>query len=131
MIAVGKGATEGSEDLHGFVVKTKGGCTFTKDYPTLEKTGTDCKTKWDWSTKLGNWMLWSAESPDASYIIVVGNKKSGTDSVMHIAKLKATDGSTVWEMNYGSKSTAETIAFTSDGGFVVGGFIDSSTPIKE
>lgn len=50
---------------------------------------------------------------------------------MYIAKLKATDGSKVWEMSYGSGSGAETVAFTSDGGFVIGGYLDSETPLKE
>jgi len=34
-------------------------------------------------------------------------------------------------MEYGTGSGAETVAFTSDGGFVVGGFIDTSQAISE
>lgn len=34
-------------------------------------------------------------------------------------------------MNYGTGSGVETVAFTSDGGFVVGGYTGDSTPIKE
>ena len=50
---------------------------------------------------------------------------------MNIAKLKESDGSLVWEMNYGTGSGVESVAFTSDGGFVVGGYLDSPTSFDE
>ena len=77
-------------------------------------------------------MMWVAESPDASYVISTGikNVSSTGKSQLHIAKLKASDGSIVWEMNYGTASGVETVAFTSDGGFVVGGFIDSNDGVS-
>jgi hypothetical protein len=49
---------------------------------------------------------------------------------MNIAKLQASDGAIVWEMQYGSNSGAETVQISSDGGFVVGGFIDSSDSLS-
>lgn len=45
---------------------------------------------------------------------------------MNIAKLNSSDGAIVWEMTYGTMSGVETVAFTSDGGFVVGGYLDTS-----
>jgi len=50
---------------------------------------------------------------------------------MNIAKLNASDGSILWEMPYGSASGAETVAFTSDGGFVVGGYLNTAIPLNE
>ena len=45
---------------------------------------------------------------------------------MNIAKLNSSDGAIVWEMSYGTMSGVETVAFTSDGGFVVGGYLNTS-----
>lgn len=56
---------------------------------------------------------------------MAGIKEKSGKSEMIIAKLKMSDGSIVWEMNYGDGSGVESIAFTSDGGFVVGGYINS------
>jgi hypothetical protein len=55
---------------------------------------------------------------------------------MYIRKIQASDGSVVWKMSYASttsstNSGAETVAFTSDGGFVVGGFLNSIYPLNE
>lgn len=50
---------------------------------------------------------------------------------MNIAKLSGTDGTIVWEMEHGTASGAETVAFTSDGGFVVGGFTDTTQALNE
>ena len=50
---------------------------------------------------------------------------------MYIAKLLVKDGSIVWKMNYGATETSgsgvETVYFTSDGGFVVGGYVNSDS----
>jgi len=52
-------------------------------------------------------------------------------STMYIAKLLVKDGSVVWKMNYGATDSSgagvETIYFTSDGGFVVGGYVNSDS----
>jgi hypothetical protein len=55
---------------------------------------------------------------------------------MYIAKYLASDGSLVWEFTQEATSSTtnaglETVAFTSDGGFVVGGFTDSSLGISD
>jgi hypothetical protein len=72
-------------------------------------------------------------------LIVAGIKEdSAGKSTMQIAKLLESDGSIVWEMNYnptslnsGRGAGVETVAFTSDGGFVVGGYIDTTLGIEE
>lgn len=46
---------------------------------------------------------------------------------MTITKLNEDDGAKIWEMTYVTGSGAETVAFTSDGGFVVGGYVNSNT----
>ena len=45
---------------------------------------------------------------------------------MFIGKLQASDGTLVWEMTYGADggSGVESVAFLSDGSFVVGGYIN-------
>jgi len=45
---------------------------------------------------------------------------------MWIGKINASDGTLVWEMNYAQKLSngVESVAFLSDGGFVVGGYVD-------
>lgn len=54
---------------------------------------------------------------------------------MYIAKLLVKDGSVVWKMNYGATDSSgagvETVYFTSDGGFVVGGYVNSDSQIKD
>lgn len=73
---------------------------------------------------------WVAESPDGTYFIVVGieEQDSAAFSDMAIWKINAADGSIAWKMTHGAPgqgSGLETAAFTSDGGFVVGGFVDA------
>ena len=54
---------------------------------------------------------------------------------MYVAKLLVIDGSIVWKQNYGATKTSgagvETVYFTSDGGFVIGGFVNSDSQIKD
>ena len=119
--------TETGKELQGFVAKTSAAaCKYTSTFTVLESAGTDCNKNWEWTTKVGYESMWVAESPDHTYLIVAGIKKSGTGSIMNIAKLKESDGSIVWEMTHGTGSGVETVAFTSDGGFVVGGYTDST-----
>ena len=83
--------------------------------PIIEKTDT---------------LLAAAPTPDKNHLIVVGVTQHSTTVIRRwILKLSATDGSTIWETtmpetdaNMGNKSGYESIKFTSDGGFIVGGF---------
>jgi len=52
---------------------------------------------------------------------------------MAILKINASDGALVWKMSYSASSSngVESVAFTSDGGFVVGGFVGSASPSSE
>jgi outer membrane protein assembly factor BamB len=73
--------------------------------------------------------LWVAESPDKTYFIVTGVKQNGDadQTIMAITKLNASDGTLVWEMDYttGLSNGVESVAFLSDGSFVVGGYTGS------
>lgn len=137
-VAVGSGL-EGEEGEGGapdsFIVKTKGGCSaadITADslYPELTDGGSGC-LGWDWITKYGasgktDKANWVAESPDGSYFIVAGiTEASSGKTDMNIAKILATNGEIIWEMNHEAESGAETVAFTSDGGIIIGGFLDN------
>jgi len=143
-VAVGGGG-EGEEGDNGtpdsFIVKTKGDCSaadIAEDsiYPELTDGGSGCGG-YDWITKYGasgkvDRALWVAESPDGSYFIVAGiTEASGGKSDMNIAKIAATDGEIIWEMNHEAESGAETVAFTSDGGFIIGGYLDNEADIIE
>jgi len=143
-VAVGSGL-EGEEGDNGtpdsFIVKTKGGCSaadITEDslYPELTEGGSGCGG-YDWITKYGasgkvDKANWVAESPDGTYFIVAGiTQASGGTSDMNIAKIAATDGEIIWEMNHEAESGAETVAFTSDGGFIIGGYLDNETDASE
>ena len=73
---------------------------------------------------------WVAESPDGTYLIVVGieEQDSAALSDMAIWKINAADGSIAWQMTYGSAgqgSGLETAGFTSDGALIVGGFVEA------
>ena len=128
---------EASTSLDGFVIKTEGSCTFDPKYSVMTKSGTGCSGKWEWATKIGSsgkmdQSLWVDESNDGTFLIVAGMKENSSGkSTMVITKLLESDGSVVWEMNYGSGAGVETVAFTSDGGFVVGGYIDSKLELAE
>ena len=54
---------------------------------------------------------------------------------MSISKISASDGSLVWKMTHSgdpnTNAVAETVKFTSDGGFVIGGAINSSDDIDD
>lgn len=123
--------TETGTEKQGFVVKTGSAeCNYTKTYLSLDSKGTDCNLNYEWATIVGYEMMWVAQSPDNTYFIAAGIKKSGTGSVINIAKLSETDGSIIWEMTHGTGSGVETVAFTSDGGFVVGGYTGDSSAIS-
>jgi hypothetical protein len=59
--------------------------------------------------------------------LIVTGISTGSDGLpkMSIAKIQTSDGETVWTMSHTAGSGAETVAFTSDGGFIIGGYIDS------
>lgn len=102
-------------------------------------------TKYDWLTKIGEqgqitWTNWVAEAPDGSLIVAglesdpsTGSALTGYSNIT-IWKLNAVDGSIIWKMTHktdpilenGSTSPAtsglESVQFTKDGGFIVGGF---------
>lgn len=76
-------------------------------------------------------MNWVTESPDGTYLMVVGMTEQSDSSNMNIyvAKIASSDGSITWSMTYSTGSNnagAETGGFMSDGGFVLGGFVDST-----
>lgn len=108
--------------------------------------GSDCKT-FDWRTRIGEygqitWTNWVAEAPDGSLIVAGLESDPSTGSVMEgnanitIWKIDPRDGSIVWKMTHKtvlledgvpipSSSGLESVQFTEDGGFIVGGFSDS------
>ena len=73
-----------------------------------------------------------SENSFYSYVLAVGVREtnnSGSNQARWVVKIDAQSGSTVWQFELGNdatwagaKSGYETIAFTEDGGFVVGGF---------
>lgn len=135
------GIESGGSTKDGFIIKTSACTKFDSKYPLMTKTGTGCQDKWEWTQKFGSSgkddkALWVAQSSDGTYLIVVGiRENTAGKSKMNIAKLKESDGSIVWEMEYnptsGKGAGAETVAFTSDGGFVIGGFIDTEDGIAD
>jgi hypothetical protein len=117
------------EGAYSFIVKTKGDCSNEGTYNELTGGGSGC-SGWDWVTKYGtadksNKANWVTQSPDGSYFIVAGIS-SGSDgkSIMNVAKIQSSDGEIVWEMTNDSGSGSESVAFTSDGGFIIGGYLD-------
>ena len=81
--------------------------------------------------------LWVAESSDNSFFIVVGMAENSSGySDAYIGKLKASDGSVIWEMRYsptvsGKNNVAETVVFNSAGDIIIGGSKNTETPINE
>ena len=128
---------EGEEiigSLDSFVVKTKGSCIPDETYSVLDGSGCNAL---DWATRFGtkgkvDQAMWVAESPDGTYLIVTGISESSDGlTKLNIVKILESDGSIIWEMSYGTGSGVESVAFTSDGGFVVGGFLDSDEEANE
>ena len=69
------------------------------------------------------------ESPDGSYLIGAGIRQPGSVKTTfngYVVKLDAATGAKLWEFDYntgsGTRSGFETVHFTADGGFIVGGF---------
>jgi hypothetical protein len=50
---------------------------------------------------------------------------------MNIAKITSSDGEIVWEMNNEPGSGSESVVFTSDGGFIIGGYLDCESEATE
>ena len=82
-----------------------------------------------------------AESPDGKSLIAVGVQQTSSSSIytdLAVWKINNADGAIVWTMNYkGGKimdgdlvegSAAQSIAFASDGGVIIGGFLASNEP---
>ena len=82
--------------------------------------------------------MWLALSPDDSYVLAVGVKQTtNTKHQRYIVKLNAQTGAEIWSVlmptgdGLGSRSGYETIEFTQDGGFIVGGYgnaLDTTFP---
>ena len=67
------------------------------------------------------------ESADGSYILTAGVRASTSNRWNgYVVKINALTGQTIWEFDYktgaGNRSGFETIHFTDDGGFIVGGY---------
>lgn len=114
------------------------------------ETGSDCKKSYEWLTRIGEqgkitFTNWVAEAPDGSLIVAGLESDPSTGSVMEgnsnitIWKIDPRDGSIVWKMTHKtvlledglpipSSSGLESVLFTEDGGFIVGGFSDCEIP---
>ena len=101
----------------------------------LPSPGTNCKDSFTWSWKEPDStkhakLVWVAESPDGTYILAVGVKQvTATKHQRYVVKLNAQTGELIWSFTmptghqkFGHRSGYETIAFTQDGGFIVGGY---------
>ena len=100
----------------------------------LEQPGTNCANRFTWSwrdpvTTKHSKTVWVAVSPDDSYVLAVGVKElTSTKYHRYVVKLDAKTGAQIWSFvmptgsGFGLRSGYETIAFTQDGGFIVGGF---------
>jgi len=147
-IVCGKGNEQGEEkrgsSIDGFVLRINP-CPQQSDYGEyylgvqLLKPGDDCRTNYKWVTRIGtldhyDFTNWVAESPDGKYIIVTGATNVGNLGTHHIArtltKLDSMSGEIIWsatlpindDLGKSKSSGYESIAFTSDGGFVASGF---------
>lgn len=99
----------------------------------------DCAKDYTWvwassETSVHDNFGWVTASPDKSYILAAGVKeRSGGKMARWIVKLDAATGSKIWEIvmptndGMGGKSGYETVEFTADGGFVVGGWANSDS----
>ena len=102
----------------------------------ITRIGADCKSnmKWAWVSGRSNkddFFGYSAVSPDKSYIIAAGTMQGSAKNVAHrwLVKLDANTGNKIWEIKMpsndnriGKFSGYESIVFTSDGGFIAGGY---------
>lgn len=80
---------------------------------------------------------WVTSSPDGSYILAAGVKDMGDlqRQARWLVKLDAATGAEIWQIvmpmdnsdGMGSRSGWETVEFTSDGGFVCGGWANKHT----
>jgi len=124
-----------------FVIKTKGGCTYSENNYWINQDGVDCDG-WDWLTKLAvndgdnQQALGVAKSLDGTYFIVVGMEENDGKARIFISKLDASNGAIVWykvikSNNESLNASAETVAFLSDGSFVVGGGVNSIISANE
>lgn len=147
-VAVGSGKQKGENfdngtGVDGIVIKGSHGCTHPNVYSGYVASGaggTACQT-YAWITKLSTTnkvtkTQWVAESPDFSYYAVAGIEENASEAFSRIAlwKINANDGSVAWKMIMGatgSGSGLESIYFTSDGGVVVGGYVEATGPIGD
>jgi len=102
----------------------------------LNGAGANCAEnfKWAWLNNNNNrycHMVSVKESADGSYILAAGTRQSTSTSNNYngyVVKIDSATGTTIWEFDYltgaGSRSGFETIHLTSDGGFIVGGFMN-------
>ena len=88
---------------------------------------------WSWRTNTASTyekLNWAALSPDETFILAVGTRdtaSNGNTQARWVVKVDVETGSKVWEFDLsnefgGTRSGYETVAFTADGGFIVGGF---------
>jgi hypothetical protein len=148
IVAVGTSQEKEGESVYdGFIVKTHDyttcGSTYeTAGYMAIEGAGTDCAT-YDWVTRINNVdgltqkMNWVTESPDNTYLMVVGfAEQSDSTFDISVSKVAVSDGSVTWTMIYSGATAstsagAETGGFTSSGAFVLGGFVNSPAPASD
>jgi len=102
----------------------------------LNGAGANCAEnfKWAWLNNNNNrycHMVSVKESADGSYVLAAGTRQSTSTTNNYngyVVKIDSATGATIWEFDYltgaGSRSGFETIHLTSDGGFIVGGFIN-------
>ena len=110
----------------------------------LQGPGSDCRDKYTWAYRESNnnrdaKINFVAESPDGSYVIAVGIRQRTSNAQRYngyVLKLNAATGQKIWSFDIrndsgalaGDKSGFETVRFTKDGGFIVGGFIRRTEP---
>ncbi len=155
-LTVGTGLKrDGADELFDGVAIKLGRCA---SYPTqfemLDAGDADpagCGVQWVYKVKSDNLrksaqLLWAAEAPGGSYVIVVGLRWQDdlNGYGQYIAKLNATSGAQIWDVvvqqpgegaaaagrhRLLSKSYAglESVTFTADGGFVASGFVGATT----
>ena len=132
--------SEGSRNRDAFVVRFDL-CDNLSSYSRpvgndITEIGADCKSnmKWAWVSGRSNkddFFGYSAVSPDKSYIIAAGTMQGSAKNVAHrwLVKIDANTGNKIWEIKMpsndnriGKFSGYESIVFTSDGGFIAGGY---------
>ena len=132
--------SEGSGNRDAFVVRFDL-CENLSSYSNpvgndITEIGSDCSSnmKWAWVSGRKNkddFFGYSAVSPDKSYIIAAGTMQGSAKNIAHrwLVKIDANTGSKIWEIRMpstnskiGKFSGYESIVFTSDGGFIAGGY---------